>query len=81
MAYGVEDPVKQYRKKKKDEVKKPNPKDRFDELEKEINERENFLADMTRIGQGCFIFFCCFNTELFLKAKSMMQLFGAKFRS
>ena len=52
MAYGVEDPVKQYRKKKKDEVKKPNPKDRFDELEKEINERESFLADMTRIGQG-----------------------------
>ena len=52
MAYGIEDPVKEYRKKKKDDEKKPNPKDRFEELEKEINERESFLADMTRIGQG-----------------------------
>ena len=52
MAYGIEDPVKEYRKKKKDDEKKPNPKDRFEELEKEISERESFLADMTRIGQG-----------------------------
>ena len=29
MAYGVEDPVTQYRKKKKDESKKPDPKDRY----------------------------------------------------
>jgi len=51
LTYGVEDPVKIYRQKKK-EVKPEKPVDRFLELEKEISEREQFLNEMTSIGQG-----------------------------
>lgn len=67
MAFGMENPVEIYRKKKQNE-KVPEPKDRFWilfcvkkswilnfrflELEAEIHEREMFLREMTAVGQG-----------------------------
>ena len=54
LAFGMEDPVREYRKMKAKEQQAPKqePKDRFIELENEIKDREEFLASMEKIGQG-----------------------------
>ncbi|CAG5104668.1 Oidioi.mRNA.OKI2018_I69.chr1.g1436.t1.cds [Oikopleura dioica] len=54
LAFGMEDPVREYRKMKAKELQAPKKEaaDRFTELENEIKEREEFLKSMEKLGQG-----------------------------
>lgn len=49
MAYGEEVEMP---KKRKQVKPPPSPKDRFDEIQEEIAERQNFLDEMIKLGQG-----------------------------